>query len=166
MSNTNKAYDDHARDLLSELNISSYIKAKKVVEVALRHGLELDCLEENHTQVLFELKHHQWRLFWEETATYTDTYQLRLVQEESVEQEVFYGSFEIRFRLYHDAQVAEVLSANNNKMLKTWYSYPNKEMYLPSEKIQRNRFFNEWLTFCLQHGHCHTRNKTQLAFLN
>ncbi|MCV2883599.1 DUF1249 domain-containing protein [Aestuariibacter sp. AA17] len=51
-------------------------------------------------------------------------------------------------RLYHDAQVAEVVSAQQTGGLKSSYGYPNNNMHLPNEKEMVNRFLAEWLSFC------------------
>ncbi len=58
----------------------------------------------------------------------------------------------MQIRLYHDAQVAEVLSAQHIGSLKPSYVYPNRQMHQPNEKEMTNRFLAEWLGFCLQHS--------------
>jgi hypothetical protein len=55
-------------------------------------------------------------------------------------------------RLYHDARVAEVCSAEQIHRLKPRYDYPNDSMVQKDEKAQTNRFLGDWLTFCLKHG--------------
>ena len=55
-------------------------------------------------------------------------------------------------RLYHDAQMAEVLSFRLNRHLSGTYDYPNANMYQPDEKAQQNAFLGEWLEFCLRTG--------------
>ncbi len=52
-------------------------------------------------------------------------------------------------RLYHDAQMAEVLSSQHMGSLKASYSYPNSGMHQKNEKEMVNRFLAEWLSFCL-----------------
>lgn len=52
-------------------------------------------------------------------------------------------------RLYHDAKMAEVLSAQNIGSLKPSYQYPNIQMYQKNEKEMVNLFLAEWLQFCL-----------------
>ncbi|MDO3380883.1 DUF1249 domain-containing protein [Gilvimarinus algae] len=56
-------------------------------------------------------------------------------------------------RLYHDAQLAEVLAWEGHRRLEARYDYPNGKMYQADEKSQFNRFLGEWLTHCLEHGH-------------
>lgn len=55
-------------------------------------------------------------------------------------------------RLYHDARVAEVCSADQLGRIKARYDYPNVKMVQRDEKAQINRFLGDWLTFCLRHG--------------
>lgn len=55
-------------------------------------------------------------------------------------------------RLYHDAKVAEVCSAQQISRFKPIYDYPNLRMHQKNEKHQVNRFLGEWLTHCLRHG--------------
>lgn len=55
-------------------------------------------------------------------------------------------------RLYHDAQMAEVISSQDIKQIKPRYDYPNKSMRLPDEKQQVNMFLKEWLQLCHQLG--------------
>ena len=54
-------------------------------------------------------------------------------------------------RLYHDAQMAEVISSQHIAALKPSYQYPNSKMYQRNEKEMVNLFLGEWLQFCLQH---------------
>ncbi|RLU00035.1 MAG: DUF1249 domain-containing protein [Ketobacter sp.] len=55
-------------------------------------------------------------------------------------------------RLYHDAQMAEVLSFQRNRYIRQNYAYPNEKMFQPDEKAQLNAFLGEWLEFCLRTG--------------
>lgn len=55
-------------------------------------------------------------------------------------------------RLYHDAQMAEVLSFQRNRYIRQNYHYPNEKMFQPDEKAQLNAFLGEWLEFCLRSG--------------
>ncbi len=65
-----------------------------------------------------------------------------------------HGGFEflrpvVQVRLYHDAKMAEVLSAQNIGSLKPSYQYPNIKMYQKNEKEMVNLFLAEWLQFCI-----------------
>jgi uncharacterized protein YqiB (DUF1249 family) len=55
----------------------------------------------------------------------------------------------VQVRLYHDAKMAEVISAQNIGSLKPSYQYPNTKMYQKNEKEMVNVFLAEWLQFCL-----------------
>ena len=55
-------------------------------------------------------------------------------------------------RLYHDARMAEVLSTQDIKQVKSRYDYPNNQMHQQDEKQQTNQFLNEWLHLCLRLG--------------
>ncbi|WP_049722689.1 DUF1249 domain-containing protein [Gilvimarinus polysaccharolyticus] len=59
---------------------------------------------------------------------------------------------QLTVRLYHDAEVAEVLAWEKHRRLQVRYNYPNRDMYQVDEKAQFNRFLGEWLTHCLQYG--------------
>lgn len=59
----------------------------------------------------------------------------------------------MQVRLYHDANMAEVLSYQNEHRFEGRYQYPNPQMRLPDEKLQLNRFLADWLEHCLHHGH-------------
>lgn len=55
-------------------------------------------------------------------------------------------------RVYHDAQMAEVVAFAHSQRILPRYDYPNPAMHQPDEKSQWNRFLGEWLSHCLQHG--------------
>lgn len=48
-------------------------------------------------------------------------------------------------RLYHDAQLAEVMRSQNVERLAAVYPQPNAQMHQPNEKFQVNKFLQEWL---------------------
>ena len=54
--------------------------------------------------------------------------------------------FEVR--LYHDAQLAEVISYQGNTRIEYKYTYPNKHMFVPEEKRQGNLLLHDWLSTC------------------
>ena len=53
-------------------------------------------------------------------------------------------------RLYHDAQLAEVLHWHNHRILKGSYPYPNADMLQRDEKQRVNEFLAEWLQHCVR----------------
>ena len=55
-------------------------------------------------------------------------------------------------RLYHDVNMAEIVSWDNHRHWKPQYPYPNTHMYHPDEKRALNDFLGEWLAFCLKQG--------------
>lgn len=57
----------------------------------------------------------------------------------------------LKVRLYHDARMAEVISARNHHYIDGVNDYPNRRMHLPDEKFQLNRFLADWLQYCLRH---------------
>ncbi|MBQ0719897.1 MAG: DUF1249 domain-containing protein [Gammaproteobacteria bacterium] len=56
-------------------------------------------------------------------------------------------------RLYHDAQIAEVITYGSNRGVRPKNAYPNQHMFQPDEKRQWNHFLEEWLVLCRQHGY-------------
>ncbi len=54
-------------------------------------------------------------------------------------------------RIYHDAQVAEVLSYQGEHRFEGRYDYPNAQMRHRDEKRQLNQLLHEWLGYCLTH---------------
>jgi uncharacterized protein YqiB (DUF1249 family) len=59
----------------------------------------------------------------------------------------------LQVRVYHDARMAEVVSADHTRCLRSTYVYPNRAMHQPDEKTQLNLFLGEWLRHCLACGH-------------
>ncbi len=55
-------------------------------------------------------------------------------------------------RIYHDAQMAEVVAYNGQRNFRPRYSYPNAAMFQRDEKAQLNSFLGEWLSHCLRYG--------------
>jgi uncharacterized protein YqiB (DUF1249 family) len=80
-----------------------------------------------------------------ECSRYTST--LEMSQKSQVEYEFLRPV--VLVRLYHDAKMAEVISAQNIGSLQPSYRYPNIKMYQKNEKEMVNLFLAEWLQFCL-----------------
>jgi len=55
----------------------------------------------------------------------------------------------MKVRIYHDAQVAEVIACQGIHSFQAFYPYPNPKMLQPYEKRRVNQFFGEWLSYCL-----------------
>lgn len=81
-------------------------------------------------------------------SPYTSTLQLR--QEHNLP---WLPLARLEVRVYHDARMAEVVSADNARHLRSHYPYPNQQMHQPDEKAQLNLFLGEWLSHCLARGH-------------
>ncbi len=57
----------------------------------------------------------------------------------------------MKVRIYHDAQVAEVLSYQGEHRFEGRYNYPNPQMRHRDEKRQLNQLLQEWLAYCITH---------------
>ena len=82
------------------------------------------------------------------TCPYTST--LRVRQEHSLP---WLPVPHLEVQVYHDARMAEVVSAEHTRRLRSIYPYPNEAMHQPDEKAQLNLFLGEWLSHCLACGH-------------
>ena len=72
---------------------------------------------------------------------YTET--MRLVQNNpSIPK---FMATEIEFRIYHDAQMVEVLSFQKQSRLRQKYGYPNPMGHQKDEKVQVNALLKDWL---------------------
>jgi hypothetical protein len=61
-------------------------------------------------------------------------------------------SYSLDIRLYHDAQLAEVVSSVGCSQLAARHDYPNQKMHQCDEKSQLNQFLGELISFCLIKG--------------
>lgn len=62
-------------------------------------------------------------------------------------------SSKLLVRLYHDANMAEVINPTKKSQFSGKYVYPNKSMHQIDEKIQLNDYLAQWLSHCLTHGY-------------
>lgn len=51
----------------------------------------------------------------------------------------------LKVRVYHDAQLAEVISYQGHSRILPKYTYPNEKMFHRDEKRQANYLLNDWL---------------------
>lgn len=65
-------------------------------------------------------------------------------------------------RIYHDANVAEVVNIQGHRRIRSHYAYPNDSMYLPDEKCQSNKLLSEILDFCLDNNYKKSYIPTQI----
>ena len=70
----------------------------------------------------------------------------------------------ITVRLYHDADLAEIISWDGHRNWRPQYEYPNIKMYHPDEKVTLNRFLSEWLSFCQENGFIPIEKCDQIRF--
>lgn len=130
---------------------SNYFKLNKLVQFCSQ-----DDEEKSLTIIIKEQPNlHIHRV---QASRYTETFQL--VQRDKKP----YLGRDYLVRMYHDAQMAEILSGVNDSMLPPVFPTPNPLMKQADEKMQLNRFLSEWLTFCLEKGLFHIDSKNQLAF--
>jgi hypothetical protein len=62
------------------------------------------------------------------------------------------ASYSLDVRLYHDAQLAEVVSSRGCRQFAARHEYPNQQMHQRDEKAQLNQFLSELIGFCLVKG--------------
>ena len=60
---------------------------------------------------------------------------------------------DLQVRMYHDAQVAEVLSCGRRRGLRHALYNRTYHSYSLAEKWRMNRFLQKWLGYCLMQGH-------------
>ena len=79
------------------------------------------------------------------------------VKVESDEDRPFIRWPSLSLRMYHDVKSAEVVEFERHRNFRYRYPTPNRQMFMPDEKSQINRFLGELLTFCIAHGHSLTQ---------
>ncbi len=123
----------------------NYAQLNRYLTAEVREGQRMDI------QVTDQ---HCYRLTITELARFTTTLQIELLQQGSF----FTPRFSVR--LYHDAQVAEVLACQHLSRFAARYDYPNSQMLLPDEKRQINLLLRDWLKLCSACGY----QRDSLAF--
>ncbi len=88
----------------------------------------------------------QLEIFFLEQAKYTTTIRILLSPIKNFQKA---GNIEWIVRLYHDAELAEVIENENGRQLKARYCYPNRTMKHPDEKFQMNEHLGDWLLRCV-----------------
>lgn len=84
-----------------------------------------------------------------ERARYTTT--LSLCQQQST-LDSWSAPLQLTVRLYHDADMAEVVAWHSHRQIQPRYDYPNRDMYHEDEKSQLNHFLGDWLSHSLSCG--------------
>lgn len=85
-----------------------------------------------------------------ESAPYTT--EVRIQQQAITQQLPGLKETQLDVRLYHDAQLAEVVRSQGVERLQPVYPQPNPHMHQPDEKHQMNQFLNEWLQMIKRAG--------------
>lgn len=93
-----------------------------------------------------------YRLTVESSSPYTET--MRLVQ--SNDSMPKFMATEIEFRVYHDAQMVEVIGFQKQTRLRQNYPYPNPKLHQKDEKMQVNTLLKDWLNLVVN-----TQNEKQ-----
>ncbi|HIF9062647.1 TPA: DUF1249 family protein [Photobacterium damselae] len=101
-------------------------------------------------ETVYMVQEHEYRLKILESTRYTTLITLERVDEGALIAD--YLITQMVIRLYHDARVAEVCSAQQISRFKPRYDYPNLRMLQQDEKHQVNRFLHDWLSLCLRFG--------------
>ena len=128
---------------------ANYFRLKKI----------LPSLEQNHRHFAISRGDRQWchKIDIIERSPYTTTLQLsqapHLPADGSERNTSWLQMPRLTVRMYHDAELAEVLAWEGHKRLRPRYEYPNQSMYQCDEKLQINQFLGEWLILCLHQGH-------------
>jgi uncharacterized protein YqiB (DUF1249 family) len=109
------------------------------------------------------LSQDHYRFYWEqaehepalmdievlERSPYTDTLLLR----QTTTRLPWCPSLDMEVRIYHDAELAEVLRFQAARRIPARNRYPNAAMHSPDEKTQVNEFLAECLGHCLREGY-------------
>jgi uncharacterized protein YqiB (DUF1249 family) len=85
-----------------------------------------------------------------ERCKFTTTFNITYFFEDAV------GSFpapDIQVRIYHDAQVGEVVSCGRRRGVRHACYNRMRNSYSLAEKWRMNRFLQKWLGYCLMQGH-------------
>lgn len=114
-------------------------------------------------RLLPELAHEEYRFHWEqpgpeaalmeievlERSVYTDTLLLR----QTTTRLPWCPRLDMEVRIYHDAEMAEVLRFQAARRIPARNRYPNAAMHARDEKTQVNEFLAECLDHCLREGY-------------
>lgn len=118
-------------------------------------------------RLLPELAQDEYRFHWEqpgdepavmeitvlERSIYTDTLQLRQSVLPEDGRLPWCPRLDMEVRIYHDAELAEVLRFQAARRIPARNRYPNPAMHARDEKTQVNEFLAECLEHCLREGY-------------
>ena len=141
-----------------------------IAQVPLRYTVNLQRLQTvcalNYgrlRRLLPGLEHEHYRFHWDqpgaeqalmevevlERATYTDT----LLIHQTTTRLPWCPRLDMEVRIYHDAELAEVLRFQASRRIPARNRYPNPAMHAPDEKTQVNEFLAECLDHCWREGY-------------
>jgi hypothetical protein len=95
-----------------------------------------------------------------ERCKFTTTFNLTYFFEDAV------GRFpapDVQVRIYHDAQVGEVISCGRRRGKRNARYNRMRHSYSLAEKWRMNRFLQKWLGYCLMQGHRFTPERVSVA---
>jgi uncharacterized protein len=101
------------------------------------------------------IKSWRYKIHVVERAPYTTTLQLTQISSRLIDpsrNDYWLKLPRLTVRMYHDAELAEVLAWEGHKRLRPKYDYPNRSMYHCDEKLQVNQFLGDWLKLCIGQG--------------
>jgi uncharacterized protein YqiB (DUF1249 family) len=95
-------------------------------------------------------------------APYTTTVEIIQRRSEGTFGDNLLPETKLLVRLYNDVKMAEIICWDQHRNWLPQYSYPNKNMYHPDEKLELNRFLGDWLAFCRKQGFISFNNCEQV----
>jgi len=98
-----------------------------------QHGLLRVCARHLNTRLAVSIL---------EQCRYTQIVEIKQIFTEASQH--LYG-LSMKVRIYHDAQLAEVISYQGHSRILSKYPYPNQKMFHRDEKRQANYLLNDWL---------------------
>ena len=142
-----------ARDLpaLMELYELNYIQLRRLVP-------DLDAIQERSVSKITGAL--DLYLTISERTRYTTTLNLSYRFAESGDS---YLAPDVLVRMYHDAQLAEVLSHSRRHGRANAESAPFHARYALETKWHMNRFLHKWLGYCLHQGHAFSPARERLS---
>ena len=142
-----------ARDLpaLMELYELNYIQLRQLVP-------DLDAIQKNSVSTVKRAL--DLHLSVRERCKYTTTLHLTY---HFADEEGTFPAPDIVVRMYHDAQLAEVISRGRRRGRRDAEYDRFHNRYSIETKWRVNRFLHKWLGYCLHHGHAFSPAREQLS---
>jgi uncharacterized protein YqiB (DUF1249 family) len=120
------------------------------VNYAALEGL-VEGLSEQRPRVIKIGHHLRFAIALVDDAPYTT--EIRIQQQALQQQLPGLRETQLDVRLYHDAQLAEVVRSQGVGRLQSRYPQPNPQMHHSDEKRQVNQFLHDWLKAIQQAGY-------------